>query len=88
MYVCMLQLVGASSKPTVANDFQLPLTFTEAEHIVSAFSRLSILIVKTIKDSNFTDLQLAVMDKAKSQRFPNFYCKLLKSQHLQNCVSC
>ena len=62
----MLQLTGAPAKPTVANHIQLPLTFTKEEHMESAFSRLPISVVRAIS----TDLQLAVMDKAKSQRFP------------------
>ena len=66
----MLQLTGAPSKPTVANHIQLPLTFTKEEDMESAFSRLSISVVRAIGTSNFTDLQLAAMDKAKSQRFP------------------
>jgi len=69
-YVCMLQLTGAPSKPTVANHIQLPLTFTKEEDMESAFSRLSISVVRAIRTSNFIDLQLAAMDKAKSLRFP------------------
>jgi len=62
--------VGSPLKQPVTNNMQLPLTFTEDEDMESAFSRLTRAIVKAIADSNFSDLQIAAMQKAKSQRLP------------------
>ena len=59
--------VGSPSKQLVA---ELPLTFTKDEDMESAFSRLARGIIRAIASCNYSDLQIAAIDKAKSQRLP------------------
>ena len=47
----------------------IPVTFSKGEDVESAFSRLSNAVTTSIKGNNFSSLQRATIEKAKSQRF-------------------
>ena len=62
------QATGNSSHSTPVDS--VPITFSTDEDIESAFLRLSLAVTTGISENNFSNLQRAAIEKAKSQRFP------------------